>query len=193
MVKILGMRHGEKDGDKLTALGQKQVFATGEKLKKQGFIFDKLVHSGKKRTEHSLRIFAEAMEMINLPLEKNDGFFCYFGDQFFSSLDDSKAEMEKIQQAGGTLEAALKLSKYAQAIRRYIHGSIIDLASDMEKKNRKSALVFSHSPLIATASPVPEKTPYGLYECDGILYTIAKGKITSFEIIRAPMPGKTLW
>jgi broad specificity phosphatase PhoE len=193
MVQILGMRHGEKDDDKLTSLGEKQVLATGEKLKKQGFIFDKLVHSGKKRTEHSLRILAEVMELTNLPLERNDRFCYPSGKQFLPTVEDFRAEMEKIQQAGGSLDVALKTSEYARAVRRYIHGSIIDLAIDMRNKRQKFALVFSHSPLIATASPFPEKTPYGLYECDGILYTVAKGKIISFEIIRAAMPGKTLW
>ncbi|MCX6740501.1 MAG: hypothetical protein NTZ49_04715 [Candidatus Parcubacteria bacterium] len=193
MVQILGLRHGEKDGDKLTISGENQVLAAGHRLLSQGFCFDRLIHSGANRTRRSLEILITAMKIFHLPLEENENFSYNVGKNFHASREEFAAEMEKIQQAGGTLDIALRLSKYAQEVRRYIYGSIIDLGREMESKSQKSALVFSHSPLIVTAAPVPEETPYGLYECDGILYTYERGKIKKSEIIRAPIRGKTLW
>lgn len=193
MVKILGMRHGQKDGDKLTPFGAQQIFAAGEALLDQDWKFDRLVHSGAKRTKQSLYVLAAAMELFNLPLEENKGFHYSTGLHFHTSPGQFRAEMEKIQQANGTLTAALELSEYARFFREQISRTLLELAKDMEAKGQQAAVVISHSPIIVTASPYPDITPYGLFECDGILYTINDGFFSDLMIIRAPLKGGTIW
>lgn len=193
MVKILGMRHGQKDGDKLTAMGAQQVFAAGEAFLVRRLKFERLIHSGANRTRQSLCIISAAMGLFEQRLEKNESFIYSIGKEFHDSREAFQQEMLAIHQAGATLANALRLSEYAFAIRQYITKSLLNLALDMEIKGEKTALVISHSPLIVTASPDPTKTPYGLYECEGIEYTIKKGVITSFKIIKAPIQGNTLW
>ncbi len=193
MVKILGMRHGQKDGDKITVLGAKQVFAAGLNLSERGFRFERIIHSGAIRTKQSLYVMAAALKLFKLPLEENKSFSYTTVIKYHKDYAEFKAEMMKIKKAGGTLDVALELSNYARAIREFMTKSLLDLAEDMERRKQIYALAISHSPLIISASPEPWQTPYGLFECDGILYTIKKGQITDFDIIRAPIQGKTTW
>jgi phosphohistidine phosphatase SixA len=193
MIQILGMRHGEKDGDKLTPFGEQQIFAMGEFLASKDWVFDRIIYSGAIRTRQSLNILIAAMKLFNLTPEENENFIYHDSNSFFPNADGFKKEMEKIYHAGGTLQNALKQSHYARTLRKYITGSLLELAKDMKDKGQKKALVISHSPLIGLAAPNPDKSPYGLYECDVIRYSITKGKITNSKIIRAPIRGKTIW
>jgi len=192
MVQILCMRHGQKDGDKLTPEGAKQVFIAGEYYKAEGFQFDCIFHSGANRTQQSAYIILAALQEFYLPIRENRNFIYTVGKDYFETREDFEKEVDEINKNGGLLDYALKVSQYAKNVRLMIIRALQKIAKDMESNNHELALVIGHSPMIVTASSDPQNTPYGILECDSILYTLDNNEIIATETVRGPIKGGTI-
>jgi len=191
-VKIVVCRHPEKDDDKITPHGAAQCFAAALALAEKDLKPELLLYSGAVRTNQAARVMAAAMQAFNVWPEENKDF--HFEECFKKNLDGSmdkfKAELEKIKLAGGTLEHALEISKYARQGRIQVTEAILTLAHVLAGHGKTVALVVSHSPWTEFAAIDPDAMPYGLGEADAVVYTVVTGKrttiITASELIRAP-------
>ncbi len=194
-VKIVVVRHPEKNGDRITPHGAEQAFAAAVAL--EHFKFERLLHSGLHRAWQTLQVMAAAMDLeVDVPAESRP--FLNFTETLTATVRDSKgffAEVEAMKKTEGvdklTLAMALRHSEYARLGRRIVTKGLIVLAVDMELRGQMTALAVSHSPWLELAALDPETTPYSVGEADAVVYTVEDGRVVSSELIKAPLAGKS--
>ncbi|GEM_PF-4227428 len=179
------LRHGNKNGDELTRLGEDQVTASAKVLTMAPF--QRIVYSGTNRTWQSGCIVQLIAGFSGRP-EEDVGF------NFANLISPDKraatmAEIAQIQKDGDTVELALQVSEYARAGRNQLTGALLELAADMAAKNQTRAIVCSHSPYTELAVPNPADFPYGLNEASWIRYVVEDGQIISATLNHCPIPG----
>jgi phosphohistidine phosphatase SixA len=200
-VRIVVVRHPEKDGDRITPHGAEQAFAAalalGELDKRSGLpSFERLLYSGLHRTWQASQVMAAALG-LKIPAEEQP--FLNFAETVAATVRNSagfSAELEAMRAAEKTdqltVTMALRHSEYARRGREIMTAGLITLAVDMERQGQTMALAVSHSPWLELAAPaVFEKMPYGINEADAAIYIVEDGRISSMgPLIKAPLPGK---
>lgn len=200
-VKIAVMRHGNKDGDKLTSLGERQVKAAVKALLKRGFDFGHIAHSPTVRTRQCSDIAQTAImnhqqhHMFVYRAVEGLSFELPFSKAFQGDMEEYKEELKLIVEAGNTVSSALIISPaYASQARQYLRRFLFKFAEEIEgceekDLGRKEVICFSHSPFHTLA--VPEEwaasVPYEAPEASCVVYTIQDGRIIDVEFILAPI------
>lgn len=195
-VKIAVMRHGNKDGDQLTPLGERQISVAVKALLKNGFDFGHIAHSPTVRTRQCADIVQTAI--------KGHHFFVYrgveglsfeapFAKAFDGDMEAYKEDLQKIVETGNTVAVALQISTYAELAHSHLSKFLFVFAEEIANLGerdlgRKEAICFSHSPFHTLA--VPEKwaasVPYEAPEASCVVYTIQDGRIIDVEFVLAP-------
>ena len=182
---IVIIRHGDKNGDQLTPLGESQVVAQAEQLSKK-FTFTRYLSSGRNRTNQTISLAISTHQdqpgkftVLN-KFDPTDLFM-----SFFSEGGLFEAELAKIQELGGTVGSAISISEYARKARRNMITSIVAVASDLEEG--QTALVAAHGFSTEMAVPNPHEMPYGIDTADAVYYTVESEEITSAQLIRRPV------
>jgi len=185
---VIVMRHGEKNGDKLTAFGAQQVFAASAELSKR-FTFAHFTSSGMNRTNQTIRIAAAAVGVFDAVMEVDDEFNPFDIFSQGGGMEQYFIDLPVIKEKGGTMEAALEISQTARLGREKINKAIIATAA--RNGNGSTTLVACHSPYSEMGAVDPSIMPYGIGECDAVCYTVVNGVIVSSELIKAPLEGST--
>jgi broad specificity phosphatase PhoE len=196
-VEIAVMRHGNKNDDSLTPLGERQIKAAVKALFKRGFDFGHIAHSPTVRTRQCADIAQTAI--------KGHHFFVYreinglsfeapFAEAFDGDMEAYKKDLQKVVETGNTVAAAREINNYSHLARQHLSNYLFSFAEEIvnlgEKDlGRKQAICFSHSPFHTLA--VPEKwaasVPYEAPEASCVVYTIQDGNIIDAEFILAPI------
>lgn len=179
------LRHGNKNGDELTRLGEDQVTASAKVLAMVPL--QRIVYSGANRTWQSGCIVQLVAGFSGRPEE--DEFFNFANLISPDKRAATMAEIAQIQANGDTVELALQVSEYARAGRQQLTNALLALAADMAIKGQARAVVCSHSPYTELAVPNPADFPYGLNEACWIRYVVEDGQILSAELNHCPIPG----
>lgn len=187
-ITFYAVRHGNKDGDKLTPKGEAQIKASVELISNLEEKLDRIFHSKTNRTKQCATIAAPIVGKSRL--EEVDGLSVDkpFAEALKNDMSKYQVELEAIMSAGGHMAAALHLGKYPVAGREHFAKFLVELASQMEKEGKKTAIGFSHSPFCSLAVPEhqAETMPYDIGEADIVVYTIENGAIVDATHIPCP-------
>ena len=180
------LRHGSKNGDALTAVGEAQVEASARLLVSAPF--QRLLYSGAVRTHQTSCIVQREAGVKFLP-EENAAF--NFGNLIgpCGGREVVLAEIAQVQATEDTVAFALETSAYARAARSQLRDALMALATDMVTKGQTRAIACSHGPYAEMATSNPGDMPYGINEGDWIRYVIEDGQILSTTLNRCPIPG----
>jgi len=193
VIEIWCHRHGEKDGDKLTALGAQQVWALGEMLREREIYFNRVFYSEAMRTWQSALLLIAAMKLRTKNPEGRQDFHYSTGSEAFSSNEEFSEECERIKNKGNNMVIAFQESNYLRICRPIITKALLGIAKEMKSQKEARAILFGHSPMLLSAVPEPEKITFGLSECDGVIYRISGDKIVEAEKINAPIRGSSIY
>lgn len=201
MKTIVVMRHGNKDGEALSALGAMQVFAAVWNLVATlGYNFYRIVYSGIMRTWQSTMVAQAALRCHGDPLPMNgDSRFCFeeaIRQVYGGSREEFDAGCTELRQlakdkvsVGHVLAMGGKASRFAQIGREAVTAAILDIAGTM--KDGESVLVLSHSGWLELAS-ADQNLPFAIGEADALVYTVVGNHelipdaIEKTELIKAP-------
>ena len=194
---IVVFNHPEADTelahlDALTIRGGQHMFAIAA-ARDWRFYFSRVFYSGVRRTWQAAMITLAAGHSDRLLPERRNEFHFeetareVFGPDYQDAL---LRDSQLIKKRGGTVAAALQISRYAQVARGKVVEALLTLAADMVTGREPSNLVFSHASWFETAAVDPGTMPYGLGGADAIVFEVEKGVIISSELVRAPPLGK---
>ena len=179
------LRHGNKNGDALTRLGEDQVEASAKLL--VATPFQRIVYSGANRTWQAGCIVQLVAGFTDRPEE--DKAFNFTNLIPPDKRDEVLAEIAQVQASRDTVELALEVSEYARAGRLQLATALLALAGDMVIKGQTRAIVCSHSPYTELAVPNPADFPYGLNEACWVRYVIEDEQIVSATLFHCPISG----
>lgn len=196
IILVIGIRHGEKDGDVLTEKGKTQATATYAMLNEMGICPHQVAFSGANRTRQmaDMAIGYFGLHLQHVEPVKDELFhFQPVVDALFPG--DAKAvldEIRPIKEAGGTLAVALTMSEYASAARRRVTKGIKAMAAALEDSHCQYCGLFaSHSPFVECGAFDPAEQAYAIGEGDLIVYAVKGGEIVDTVHIACPIAGKT--
>lgn len=193
MVKFYVIRHGNKDGDRLTELGQAQIMASVELIKKEHNDISHVYHSKTERTQQCAllaalllgRPFGMTAEADGLSVDKP------FINSLGGDMDKFEQEHKIIMSTGNNVGNALHQGIYPFSARLHLGCFLLETAAKMEIQDEHCCIGFSHSPFCSLAVPdyQAETMPYDIGEADIIAYTIEDGIITDAKRIPCPYKG----
>lgn len=188
-LKIAVVRHGQKDGDALTPLGERQIAAATKSLLNT-IVFSRIAHSPFARTTKCAEIALEVRGETVVIDKDVDGlsFKQPFAEAYNSEMALYEKDLAIIKANGNTVAAGLKVGTYAQLARQNLSGYLLSLAETLQQNNQQSALCFSHSPYHTLAVPENQagQIPYQGEEASCVIYTIADGQIANAQYIPCP-------
>ncbi|TAN33501.1 phosphoglycerate mutase family protein [Patescibacteria group bacterium] len=195
MKTIIVVRHPEKDGDKITALGAMQAFATALAL---GAMFPKITQilwSGANRAWQAAMVTLAALGGDGRWLKESRGFHfeptftnVYGKDAPAAFKAETAAIKERLGKSALTVADALEHSEYARQGRVVMTDTLFKLASTM--KDDDVVLAVSHSPWLELAALDPATMPYGIGEAEAVAYHIEDSKILTIERVLSSLAGK---
>ncbi len=196
-VRIIGQRHPEKLGDKITEFGAMQAVAMAGKLAKLGHTPKKAHHSGLRRARQTAELMmSEFVATYDAPgHEPALNFTQTFERALGADHGRIKAEIAQVAELGGMVSHALEISEYARAGREVVSIGIRRIAS-LRGEEGAVALATSHSPWIELAAVDPPTMKYEIALGDAVLYevTVDRSKmgldgvrITGSRLIRCPI------
>lgn len=188
-VKIAVVRHGQKDGDALTSLGERQIAATTKSLLNT-ITFSRIAHSPFARTTRCAEIAMEVRgETVTIDKDVDGlSFKQPFAEAYNSEIALYEQDLATIKTNGNTVAAGLQVGTYAQLARKHLGQYLVELAQDLQEHGENCAICFSHSPYHTLAVPEDQagQIPYQGNEASCVLYTIAGNEIISAEYIETP-------
>jgi len=189
-VRIAVVRHGQKDGDALTPLGERQIAAATKVLLGKVQFF-RIAHSPFNRTTQCATIAQNIRNHAAVLVDKDvDGlsFKKPFAKAYDSNMQIYEEELAVIQANGNTVAAGMRVSKYAPLASQQLSDYLVSLAKDLQKHKEKCAICFSHSPYHTLAVPeaLADQFPYQGDEASCVLYTITDGQITDAQYLPCP-------
>jgi hypothetical protein len=194
MPKVAVIRHGEKDGDRLTPKGAAEIFAITELLvKKKGINIGsspRFICSGTLRTYQSAQIGFAAADIAGeegkIIQKENFHFLRPFNQFLHGSMEELKAELAVINENGGTVAAALKISEYARCARELISIGIKEASFDHRGVD---TIAYSHGEYLNLAVPMHQaaEIPYSIGSGSSVIYTVRSYEIISAEYVPNPL------
>lgn len=185
-IVIIVMRHGQKDGDALTALGEHQVTASAKLLALEKV--DRIISSGANRTARSAAIVQhETGFQGECEVDTMFNFVNLVGPT--GGKDKLLNEIAYVQANGDTVAIALETSEYARAARRQLTTALLTLANDMFGNGESLAVVCSHGNFSEMAVWNTADFPYGIPEASWVRYVIEDGQILMASLHQCPIPG----
>jgi broad specificity phosphatase PhoE len=187
--RIYAMRHGEKEGDALTALGRRQVTASA-KEHLAGLRFDLVLTSGRVRARETAKLVAKVVNFKGSP--KTNLWFDYREIQDPNLPYFAWEDAEKAWKAAGVTEPVvfdvLKHWPPAWLLRGQITHGLKMVATELTGTKSLTAFVASHSGTIELAADVD--APGVLGPADIIIYTLDwiddKWAPFHWEVLRCP-------
>lgn len=197
---IIVVRHPEKDGDKITAIGAMQAWAAALTLAALYPKITQLLWSGANRAWQAIMVMSAALGDEARWIKENRGF--HFEPTFMEVYGKEASETWKAETATIkelldkttlTVADALEHSEYARQGRKTMTATLLELAGRM--KDEEVVLAVSHSPWLELAASDPAAMPYGIGECDAVVYRIGASRedafLASSDLVKAPLAGKT--
>ena len=170
MAKIALIRHGNKEGDALTLLGELQIRNISQILLDCGYSPDIILHSPTNRTRQCAQISKEVFGKAETPIQECSDLSPEAPImQALGSEEAFVLEMRMILGNGGTVADALRLGKYPAAGQQQLRKFLLGQSSPF-------AICFSHAPYSTLG--VTSDLPYCAPEASCAIYDVQNGVIS---------------